>query len=415
MQREQLAKNFGCARRVWNLLLAEQNMIQQAQRDGEKIRYLTHFDMINQIVAWKKEEELTYLKEADSFALQQSAINLNEAINNYFKSRTGKRKGAKVGWPVFKNKFRKQSYRTMNINGVIRLVERTIHLPKLGYVRCIADRTLESDYKIKSVTVSCANDGRYYAAICYSTEQSHLLPMTGQEIGIDLGLRDLFITSSGMKATRPADLINVAKTKQQLKKKQRQLARKIPGSANFNRVKQQVARLFSRATRQRNAYYHELSRWLVNNYDAIYLEDLNVNGMLKNRKLSRAIHESAWSELAGMIAYKSEWAGRTYHQISRWFPSSKTCSCCGHKMEQMPLDVREWSCPACGTHHDRDINAAINILLQGQKDIYSTSLVQREAAIIDLPTALQKFVVKSERTDRFRSVDEGREQVKLVA
>jgi putative transposase len=414
-QREQIAKTMGCARKMWNDLLNEQNRIDKQRLAGNTDeRLLTHFDMIHQIVAWKKENELAFLKEADSYALQQTAINLNTAIQNYFKSRTGKRKGAKMGWPVFKNRHSKQTYRTMNINGVVRLTERTIHLPKLSYVRCIIDRPLESDAKIKSVTVSLDRDGRYYAAVCYETATTKLLPMTGREVGIDLGLKDLFITSDGQKMPSPRDLTHVAKTKRQIKQKQKQLARKERGSRNWERTRLQLARLFSRAARQRRDYYHKLSHWLVNSYDAIYLEDLNVNGMMKNRSLSRAIHESAWSELADMIAYKADWSGKSVHKISRWFPSSKTCSCCNHRMDSIPLSVRTWTCPACKTTHCRDINAAINILLEGQKDLYGTSLVRREAEVISLPAALMKIVDKSERTRSSDLVDDGMELISAL-
>ena len=184
----------------------------------------------------------------------------------------------------------------------------------------------------------------------------------------------------------------LAKAKQALKKEQRILARKKKGSKNREKQRIRVAKAYARVTRIRNEYYHILSKFLVENYDAIYLEDLNVSGMLKNKKLARKIAESAWSTLKSMIEYKAGYAGKTVHSISRWFPSSKTCSSCGHKMATMGLEVREWDCPSCGEHHDRDLNAAKNILYQGQHDLYDA--VQPSRATMEvgasLPMALQK-------------------------
>jgi putative transposase len=183
-----------------------------------------------------------------------------------------------------------------------------------------------------------------------------------------------------------------------LKKAQKKLAKKEKGSKSREKARIRVAKLYARITRIRNDYYHNISKWLVENHDAVYLEDLNVNGMLKNRRMARAIQEAAWSTLVAMIIYKANHAGRTVHKIDRWYPSSKTCNCCGHKMKKLPLDIREWDCPNCGTHHDRDINAAINIKNQGQLDCYQQLLSDGTADMgYNIPMRLEKYTVKTER------------------
>jgi putative transposase len=225
--------------------------------------------------------------------------------------------------------------------------------------------------------------------------------MTGKEVGCDLGLKDLLIMSNGMKFKRPDELPNIARTKQLLKLKQKQFTRTVKGSKNHESLRLQVARLYSKSTRQRNEYYHLVSRYLVDNYDSIYVEDLSSKNMLQNRKLSRAIHEVAWSTLANMISYKANWAGKTYHRIDRWYPSSKTCSSCGHKLETLDLSIRNWTCPSCGVDHDRDLNAALNILQVGQSDCYGEAIKSQATGDLglEIPSALQKMIVKIERSN----------------
>jgi putative transposase len=336
------------------------------------------------------------LREVDSVALQASAEDLCSAYDNFFKSITGKRKGPKISLPKFKNKNSRQSYRThyVHVNE-----DGTLHIPKLKAVKAAIHRKIPEGSVIKSTTISRNPDGRYYASILVETEVA-LRPMTYREVGCDLGLKDLLITSSGIKFKRPDDLPNIARTKQLLKAKQKQFARTEKSSKNHDTLRRQVARLYSKSTRQRNEYYHLVSRYLVDNYDSIYVEDLSSKNMLQNRKLSRAIHEVAWSTLSGMIQYKANWAGRTYHRIDRWYPSSKTCSSCGHKLEKLDLGTREWTCPDCGTHHDRDLNAALNILQVGQADCYGEAMKSQATGDLgEIPMALQKMIVKIERSN----------------
>jgi putative transposase len=385
-----LSKTFGCKRVIFNHYLE----IQETRFKNKEPR-LSNFDINKDITKLKKEKE--WLREVDSIALQSSAEDLTKAYDNFFKSVTGKRKGPKIAVPKFKNKNSRQSYRTRNV----RVNEDgTLRIPKLNIVKASIHREIPEGSIIKSATISRNPDGRYYASILVETEVA-LQPMTYREVGCDLGLKDLLITSSGIKFKRPDELPNIARTKQLLKAKQKQFARTIKSSKNHESLRLQVARLYSKVTRQRNEYYHLVSRYLVDNYDSIYVEDLSSKNMLQNRKLSRAIHEVAWSTLSDMIQYKANWAGRTYHQISRWYPSSKTCSSCGHKLETLDLGTREWTCPSCGTDHDRDLNAALNILHVGQMDCYGEEM--KSHAIGDLgleiPMALQKMIVKIERSN----------------
>lgn len=383
-----LNKTFGCKRVIFNHYLNEQQ-----ERYKNKEKHLSNYDINKDITKLKREKE--WLREVDSIALQMAAEDLSVAYDNFFKSITGKRKGKKISAPKFKNKHSRQSYRT---RGVRVNNDDTLQIPKLKSVKAVIHRQIPDNSVIKSTTISKNPDGRYYASILVETEL-HLHPMTGKEVGCDVGLKDLLITSNGLKFKRPNELENIAKTKRLLKVKQKQFARTNKSSKHHERLRLQVARLYSKITRQRNEYYHLVSRYLVDNYDSIYVEDLAVKNMIQNRKLSRAIHESAWSTLTNMIAYKSSFAGRTYHRINRFYPSSKTCSSCDYKLEKLDLETREWQCPNCGSRHDRDHNAAKNILRVGQIDCYGEeSKSQATGDLGEIPMALQKMTSKIERS-----------------
>ena len=378
---ESLLNQFvGAKRWIYNRLLNEQKRRFDA---GEN--HLSFFDSCKIVTDLKKDQDTSWLKSIDDWALKHALEDLNTAYKNFFDSVKGNRKGKKVSIPDYKRKGGRESYRTRGIK--VDFENDRIKLPKIAPIKCILHREFVGT--IKSATVSKNPTGEWYVSILVE-EPISLKPSTGQEVGIDLGLKDLAILSSGVKFEHPQQML--AKAKQALKKEQRILARKTKGSKNREKQRIRVAKAYARVTRIRNEYYHILSKFLVETYDAIYLEDLNVSGMLKNRSLSRKIAESAWSTLKSMIEYKAGYAGKTVHSISRWFPSSKTCSSCGHKMATMGLEVREWTCPSCGEHHDRDLNAAKNILYQGQRDLYDA--VQPSRATMEvgasLPMALQK-------------------------
>lgn len=400
-QKNLLLKTFGCKRVIFNHYL---NVQQERFKNKEK--HLSNYDINKDITNIKKEKE--WLREVDSIALQMAAEDLSVAYENFFKSVTGKRKGSKISTPKFKSKHSRQSYRT---RGVRINEDGSLQIPKLKAVKAVIHRPIPDEAKIKSTTISKNPDGKYYASILVETE-IQAQSMSGKEVGCDVGLKDLIITSSGIKFMRPDELPNIVKTKQLLKVKQRQFARTQKGSKNHERLRVKIARLYSKVTRQRNQYYHLVSRYLVDNYDSIYVEDLSSKNMLQNRKLSRAIHEVAWSTLTYMIAYKSNWAGKTYHRINRFYPSSKTCSSCDYKLEKLDLGTREWTCPNCKTKHDRDHNAAKNILRVGQIDCYGEEIKSQATGDLELkiPLALQKMTVKIERSDICLSVSHGSEQ-----
>lgn len=382
-----LSKTFGCKRVIYNHYLSEQQ-----SRFKNKEKHLTNFDINKDITQLK--DEKPWLREVDSIALQMAAEDLSIAYDNFFKSIKGSRKGPKVDVPKFKTKHSRQTYRT---RGVRVNDPASLQIPKLKSVKAVIHKEIPANSVIKSTTISRNSDGRYYASILVETEIS-LHSMTGKEVGCDVGLKDLLITSDGLKFKRLTDLLYIAKTKQLLKAKQKQFARTKKSSKNHEKLRLNVARLYSKLTRQRNEYYHLVSRYLVDNYDSIFVEDLSSKNMLQNRKLSRAIHEVAWTTLTTMIAYKSSWAGKTYHRINRFYPSSKTCSCCGHKLEKLDLSTRHWVCPSCGAEHDRDINAATNILKVGQEDCYGEEIPSHATGDVGvIPMALQKMIVKIER------------------
>lgn len=398
-----IAKSFGCKRLVYNYY---KDVNDQRYSVGEK--HLSEYD-VNKLITGLK-NEMPFLREVDDFVLKHASADLATAYTNMFNSRAGKRKGPRIEEPKFKSKHGRQSFRTRG--KWIKVLDNAIKLPKLKEVEAVIHRPLPEDAIIKSVTVSKNTDGRYYASVLIETDIPEK-DFTNKEVGIDLGLKDLMITSDGFKFLKPDALLYHAKTKQLLKRKQKQFARTKKGSKNHEKLRIQVNRLYSKITRQRNEYYHILSKYLVATNGIIYLEDLAVGNLLKNRKLSRAIHEIAWSTLSAMIKYKAEWAGVLVYQVGRFYPSSKTCSCCGHKLESLDLATRKWECPSCGVIHDRDLNAARNILNEGQRLNYGVPLSSHATGDLgEIPQALLKMTNKIERSTKTSVVSHGSKQAR---
>ena len=392
-QESLLNQYVGAKRWFYNYLLAEQK-----RRFANNEKLLSGFDCNNLLPSLKKQSDTAWLKSVDSILLQNAAEDLSVAYKNFFDSIKGKRKGAKTAIPTYKRKGGRESYRTRGVK--VDFENNVVILPKIKAVKCIFHR--EFTGTIKQATISKNPDGKWYVSILVE-QPMQLSPMTGQEVGIDLGLKDLAILSTGVKFNHPEQMLSRAK--KALKRAQRILARKTKGSNSYKKQRLIVAQCYAKITRVRNEYYHLISRYLVHNFDAIYIEDLNVNGMLKNRRLSRKIHETAWSTLKTMIIYKAGYSGKTVHEISRWFPSSKTCSSCGHNLSKLDLGTREWTCPNCGTNHDRDLNAAKNILNQGQLDLYDSTIPSRATMEEELkiPMALKKHSSKIERSSSIRT------------
>jgi len=345
-----LDRNFGASRFIWNELVANFN------------RYGTD-EFIKNLSEKQIKDQNVWLKEVISYALQQKRMDFFEFMRQYFNKNRKKR----LGRPRFKKKgISNDSFRLpgqcLGYMKAFNFERNTIKIPKIVKpIKVRFDRRF--DGQVKSVTLSKDNLGHYYISVCVE-EEIKPLENTYKDTGIDLGLNDLLILSNGTKFQNPKLF---RKTQAELKKAQQHLSRKIKGSNRYLKQKSKVAKIHKKISSQRSWYYHNISLYLVKNFDTIILEDLNVSGMIKNRRLSKSIADAAWSTLVGMIAYKSRWYGKEIFQIGRFFPSSKLCSSCGHKMGKMDLSIREWTCPSCGTSHDRDINAAKNIYQEGMK------------------------------------------------
>ncbi|RBR29244.1 IS200/IS605 family element RNA-guided endonuclease TnpB [Enterococcus cecorum] len=352
------AKTFGCVRKVYNLMLNDRKKAYEEVKNdpSKKMAFPTPA---------KYKKEFPFLKEVDSLALSNAQLNLDKAYKNFFRDKS-------VGFPRFKSKKNPvQSYTTNNQNGTVALIDsKFIKIPKLkSLVRIKLHRQPKG--MIKSATISRHASGKYYISLLCK-EEINELPKTNSAIGIDLGITDFAILSDGQKIDNNRF---TSKMEKKLKREQRKLSKRallaknkgIPLSEakNYQKQKRKVARLHEKVMNQRTDFLNKLSTEIIKNHDIICIEDLNVKGMLRNHKLARSISDVSWSSFVAKLQYKADWYGREIIKVDTWFPSSQICSECGHKDGKKSLDIREWTCPICHTHHDRDINASINILTEG--------------------------------------------------
>ena len=319
--------------------------------------------------------KLTYrfIKNADSQGLSNAVMDLNGAFNNFFKT-IKSTSHIKFGYPRFKSKKDKQSYR----NGMMKqncIGDNLITIPKAGKVKFRGNVDVQNIKHIWNITISKSKVGHYYCSICCDYELQEY-EHTGEAIGIDLGVKDLMILSDGTKMDNPKF---IAKSERKIKHLQRDFSKKRKGSKNREKARKRLATAHEKLSNQRKDYLHKVTTNIVKNYDVICIEDLNVKGMLKNHKLAKAIQDCSFGTIASMLNYKAQWHNRTIVKVGRYYPSSKTCSCCGYKHENLTLDVREWTCPDCNTHHDRDINAANNILNEGLRILDRVGTTRIEA------------------------------------
>lgn len=344
-QVELLAQTFGCVRFVYNSVLRwRTDAFYQRQ---EKIGYVGANARLTEL---KKDPELAFLSEVSCVPLQQCLRHQQTAFKNFFEGR--------AKYPAFKSKRHRQSAEFTR--SAFKYRDGKLYLAKSKTPLDVRwSRVLPGEPS--TITVSKDSAGRYFVSCLCEFEPSKL-PVTPNVTGIDLGLKDLFITDKGERVGNPR---HTAKYAARLARAQRQLSKKKLGSANRAKARQKVAKLHAKISDCRQDSLHKLSRRLINENQVICVESLKVKNMIRNPNLSKAIADAGWGEFVRQLAYKAEWAGRSLVAIDQWFPSSKRCSDCGHTLPSLPLLVRKWDCPECGAHHDRDQNAATNIKAAG--------------------------------------------------
>jgi putative transposase len=347
-QAAQLANTFGCARYVYNKVLELRTTAWQQVKKS-----IGYHNTAAKLTEWKKEPKKAFLSEVSSVVLQQSLRNLDAAFTNFFEKR--------ANYPTFKSRRGRQSARYATNAFTFR--DRRITLAKQSEpLDIVWSRQLPDDAQLVSLTVSRDPSGRYFVSILVEIDVKPL-KRAKAEVGIDVGIKTLATTSQGERLENPRPLVRREK---RLKTLQRRLSRKVKGGANRKKARLKLAKLHAKISDTRRDAIQKFTTKIISENQAIFVEGLNVAGMVQNHTLAKHIADAAFSEIFRELEYKATWYGRTYLPLDRFFPSSKLCSSCGHLLDDLPLSVREWDCLACGVHHDRDINAAINIKRAGQ-------------------------------------------------
>lgn len=358
-----LAQHFGCARWWWNYGLNQCIETYKATGKG-----LSQSGLNSLLPKLKKEKDTEWLGDCYSQVLQSVSLNLSRAYQNFFEGR--------AKYPRFKSKHHRQS---IQYPQKVKQVDETLKFPgKLGAVKAKIHRPL--DGVIKTVTVSQCPTGKYYASVLMAYEGDDPATIAdGKVIGIDLGIKDFAMTHDGEKVSKYPNPRHLSKYEKKLAVKQRIAARKKKGSNRRKKANKIVARVYEQVSNVRQDYLHKLSRKIVDNNRIVVVENLNVKGMVRNHKLAKAISDTGWGTFVNFLSYKLERSGGKLIEINRWFPSSKLCSNCHYQISELPLDVRTWTCPSCGTHHDRDGNAAMNIRAEGIRMLSSSGTGEANA------------------------------------
>jgi putative transposase len=374
-QQTALSRTFGCVRLVWNKALAQRHTTYHTQ--GKSTSYRQADAALTQ---WKQSEELAFLNEVSSVPLQQALRHQQQAFSNFFAGR--------ARYPRFKSRGVKQT--AHYTRSAFRFSDGELYLAKtnspLAFVWSWPDIDAAT-LNPTMVVVSREPDGRHYVTFRIDTQAPNPPPLVGREVGVDLGITDFAVTSGGERISNPRHLERKAAN---LARYQRRMARKQKGSANRRKARLKVARAHRKVRTARADFLHRTSTRLVRDHDLIVIEDLNTAGMVRNRRLAKSITDCGWGEFRSMLEYKADRYRRQLIVIDRFYPSSKTCSACGHLLAQLKLSVRAWTCPACGARHDRDVNAAKNILAAGRAVAACGADVRRQGPSLPQSAAKQE-------------------------
>lgn len=353
-QQTMFAKTFGCVRFVYNYYLNKKICMY----NDDKSRF-SYVQCANDMTLLKKTKEFAFLKEVDSIALQQSLRHLDIAFQNFFKRPI-------VGFPKFKSKkLNKKSYSTVKNGENISISNGYIKIPKVGYVKIKQHRIIPDSYKLKSVTISQNPSGKYYVSVLFEYENQVQEKELHNFLGLDFSMHELYKDSNGLEPNYPR---YYRKSEQKLKREQRKLSLMQKGSKNRDKQRRKVAILHEKVANQRKDFLHKQSRQITNAYDCVCIEDLDMKAMSQALNFGKSVSDNGWGMFTTFLKYKLENSGKKLVKVGKFFASSQICSCCGYKnTDTKNLSIRAWDCPQCGTRHDRDVNAAINIRNEGMR------------------------------------------------